>query len=68
MGATEKSDHIKMKKTVQGSFSKAKMTSRTLVAGLAMAIVLVSVLVPAINGLSAESSHNNESSTKNRGM
>lgn len=70
MGATMKSDHIKMKavQRQQGSFSRPtmKMTTRTLVAGLVGVVVLMSVLVPAIYGLS---NHNEDSSTTNiRGM
>lgn len=55
-----KSDHIKMKKSVQ---SRSQMTTRTLVAGLGVVIVLVSVLVPAINGLSSS-----DTTANNRGM
>lgn len=60
MGATMKSDHIKMKKSVQ---SRSQMTTRTLVAGLGVVIVLMCVLVPAINGLSSS-----DTTANNRGM
>lgn len=69
MGASMKSDHIKMK-AVQESFPRLNMSAsrrrRRTFAVAAMAIVLMSVLVPAINGLSSDTISNDDS--PNRGM